>query len=226
METVLLDLTDLPVGDEGLVAHHTRPAIPPCTELTDGAQGDMLAELAAVPASRRRLLDLAKAVRSGAVPATALIEAAAAPTVHAVLRSFAEVRRLDRQIEVLRVRASASRRAAETVACRRESARLGEAVAAMLSALPIRRRLVRTLAAELLTLADRSERAARALGGPADVDRIHAVEQRVGMRADAFHHRCARLREASARLRTAEHDYVEASTVLEKGRELCESGKR
>jgi hypothetical protein len=235
MATALLDRTDLPVAPVGLVAPPTRLAIQrrrTGTGLSDSARCHVLAELAAVPASRRRLLALADAVRRGSAPAAALIEGPEnagpdAADVLAVLRSFADIRRLDRQIEVLRMRASGSRRAAEIVAWRRESARLSDAVAALLSTLPIRRRLVRTLATELLTLADRSERAGRALAGPADADRIHAVERQVGLRVDSFHQRCARLREADRCLRAAEEqDQIETPMVLEKGSELCVSGKR
>jgi hypothetical protein len=191
----------------------------------------MLAELAHVPAARRTLLALAEAVRKHSTPAGTLIEhAGGAPPddtrINHVLHALAQVRQLDRRIAMLRVRASGPRSAAETVACRYESARLTDGAAAILRDLPISRTFVRALAGEMLTLQDRLERAARRLTGPGDIDRIHAVERHVGMRAETFQDRCMRLRRAGAWLAALEQHRVDTEWETSKGRELCVSERR
>jgi hypothetical protein len=150
---------------------------------------------------------MAAAVQRGSVPAAALIETAAAmnpASVQHVMDALEQVQRLDRRMAVLRVRALSRRSAAEVRRCRHEGALLAEHASAILRDLPISRSFVRALAAELQTLDDQLERASRGLRGPADIDRMYAIEERVGMPAESFRQKCAGLRHAESQLAALE----------------------
>jgi HSP20 family protein len=91
------------------------------------ARGELLAEMAAIPAARRTLVSLAEAVRGHTAPAAELIllpdgGELKPEKIHPVLRAFARVRRLERQIERRRERVINGRStAASRARARRES---------------------------------------------------------------------------------------------------------
>jgi len=136
------------------------------------ARGELLAELATIPAARQTLLSLADAVRRRAVPAAELIllpdggelkPEKAAP----VLRAFARVGRLERQIEAYQKRITNHRStAASRARFRQEIEHLQEAMRTSLRELPIRPSVVDDVVAELRQLDQQFQHIERMAPGP------------------------------------------------------------
>lgn len=107
-------------------------------------RGELLAELAMIPAARQTLLSLAGAVRRRAVPAAELILLPDGGELEPektdpVLRAFARVRRLESQIDAYRERIANRRTtAASRARFRAEIECLVEAMRAILRDLPVR----------------------------------------------------------------------------------------
>ncbi|MBZ5559967.1 MAG: sigma-70 family RNA polymerase sigma factor [Acidobacteriia bacterium] len=183
-------------------------------------RGELLAELATIPAARQTLLSLADAVSRHAVPAAELIllpdggelkPERAAP----ILRAFARVRRLERQVERCRERIAHPRSTpASRARFRREIEHLLEAMGATLRDLPIRPSVVDDVVIELRQLDQQAQRVERMAPGPDRTEKARALETRAGMSRQTFRKRCVRVQETEQALLEAKHQLVEPNLRL------------
>jgi RNA polymerase primary sigma factor len=184
------------------------------------ARGELLAELAAIPAARQTLLSLADAVGRRAVPAAELIllpdgGELKPEKIDPVLRAFARVRRLDRQVEAYTERIANRRStAASRARSGKEIERVREAMRATLRALPIRPSVVDDVVAELRQLDQHFERAERMTPGPERTAKVRALQVRAGLLRQVFRKRLVRVREKEQALLEAKHQLVEPNLRL------------
>lgn len=205
------------IGKRTLLKAHEEQDIGRAIEI---ARGDLLAELAAVPAARSTLLSLADAVSRKTAPAAELIllpdggELKAA-NIDPVLRSFARVRRIEQEITRCTQQLGDRRStAASRGRTRQEISRLQDAIGAIFRELPIRPSVVDDVVAELRQL-DRDIEAAERM--PSDRDRtarLRGLETRAGMPRRAFHQQCARIADRAQALMDAKHRLVEPNLRL------------
>lgn len=159
-------------------------------------RGDLLAELVKIPAARQTLLSLADAVRAHAVPAAELIllpeGGELEPTkIAPVMRAFARVRRLEREIGDYRARMRNHRStAASRARFRQEIERLQERMGAKVRGLPIRPSVVDEIVAELR----------------------HVDQQ--GEQPQTFRQQYARVAEKAQALLDAKHAFIEPNLRL------------
>jgi RNA polymerase primary sigma factor len=184
------------------------------------ARGELLAEMAAVPAARRTLVSLADAVRGHRVPAAELIllpdgGELEPEKIDPVMRAFARVRRLERKIEQRRERVIDGRStSASRARARREIESLEQAIGAAIRELPIRPSVVDAIVAELRQL-DRQVKEAEAMApGPDRAGSLRALEVRAGLRHQAFTQRYGRVLEKEHAVLQAKHELVEANLRL------------
>jgi RNA polymerase primary sigma factor len=184
------------------------------------ARGELLAEMAAIPAVRRTLVSLADAVRRRAAPAPELIQLPdgaelTTENVDSVLGVFARVRRLEGQIEqcperIIHGRSTPGRRAQ----VRREIERLEQAIGTTIQELPIRPSVVDAIVATLREL-DRQVKEAEAMApGPDRAEKLRALEARAGLPHQAFTQRYGRVLEKERVVLQAKHELVEANLRL------------
>ena len=184
------------------------------------ARGELLAELATIPAALQTLLSLAEAVRSEAAPAAELIllpdgGELKPENVDPVMRAFARVRQREREIEPYRERIRNHRSTAGSRArFRTEIERLQDAIRATLRELPIRPSLVDDVVAELRNLDRELEDVARMAPGPERTEKLRALERRTGLPRQTFRQRCARVVEKEQALLDAKHEFVEPNLRL------------
>src|SRR5437899_5488972 len=137
----------------------------------EAARGDLLAELAVVPAARRTVLALADEVRRHTAPAAELIllpdgGELRPGRIDPILRALARVRRLDRQIDRRRQRLIDRRSTAASRAnVRQQIERVNTAIASIMRDLPIRPSVVDDVVAELRRLDQELEAVERTAGG-------------------------------------------------------------
>jgi RNA polymerase primary sigma factor len=184
------------------------------------ARGDLLGELATIPAARSTLLSLADAIRSRAVPAAELIllpdgGELKPGKIDPVLRVFARVRRLERQIELCR-RRLADRRSttASRARTRTAIARADDVIRATLRDLPIRPTVLDEVVGELRQLDQELEGAEQMAPGPHRTGQLRSVEERAGQTARDFRQRFAQVREKEQALLDAKHQLVEPNLRL------------
>jgi RNA polymerase primary sigma factor len=132
-----------------------------------------------------------------------------------VLRAFARLRRLERQIEVYRERIADHRSTtASRPRFRAEIERVQEAMRATLRELPIRPSVVDDVVAELRQLDQQLEHVERKAPGPARNEKVHALEARAGLSRQTLRKRCVRVRDRERALLDAKHQLVEPNLRL------------
>ena len=183
-------------------------------------RGELLAELATIPAARQTLFSLADAVRREATPAAELIllpdgGELKPEKIYPVLRAFARVRRLERQIETYRERARNRRStAASRAKVRHEIERLEAAMSAAVRDLPIRPSLVDDVVAELRQLDQEAGRVETMAPGPERTAKARELDVRAGVSRRTLRARCLRVVEKEQALRDAKHEFVEPNLRL------------
>jgi RNA polymerase primary sigma factor len=184
------------------------------------ARGELLAELATIPAARHTLHSLAEEVRTGTAPAAELIllpdgGELTPGKVDPILRAFARVRRLERQVDASRERIVDRRStAASRTKLRAEIVGVHEAMQAVLRELPIRPSVVDDVVAELRELDQRFERVEKKAPGAERTGELRSLEARAGLSRQEFRKRCARIRAREAALLDAKHQLVEPNLRL------------
>ena len=184
------------------------------------ARGELLAELATIPAARQTLLALCDEVRRRAVPAAELIllpdgGELKRETIDPVVRALARVRRLERQIDGYQARIANRRStAASRARFRLAMARLQQSMSTTLRELPIRPSVVDDVVGELRELDQQFEPLARMAPGPERTQRVRALEARVGLARQMFRKRWLRVGERDQALREAKHQLVEPNLRL------------
>ena len=184
------------------------------------ARGDLLSELATIPAARQTLLSLADAARRGDVPAAELIllpdgGELKPEKIDPILRAFARMRRLEGEVEAFRERIANHRSTAATRArLRQEIGRLQEAMRATLRDLPIRPSVVDDVVGELRQLDQQFEERERMATGPGRTQKVRALKARAGLSRQTFRQRFARVREKEQALLEGKHQLIEPNLRL------------
>jgi RNA polymerase primary sigma factor len=184
------------------------------------ARGELLAELATIPAARHTVHSLAEEVRTGTAPAAELIllpdgGELTPGKVGPVLRAFARVRRLERQVDAFRERIVDRRStAASRTKLRAEIVGVQGAMQAVLRDLPIRPSVVDDVVAELRELDQQFERVEKKAPGAERTAELRSLEARAGLSRQEFRKRCARIRAREAALLDATHQLVEPNLRL------------
>jgi RNA polymerase primary sigma factor len=184
------------------------------------ARAEVLGALCSIPGSCRTLIDLAEEIQKGGTPAAELIllpdgGELTKGKIEPVLRVFAKVRRLLRQIEEWNAKIADRRSTAATRSkLKREidqtHARIGE----MIGGLPIRPSLVDDIVAELKRVDERFQAAA---GQPRNSDRAKSareLESRIGLARATFQKQFQRVREKQDSLMEAKRFLLEANLRL------------
>ena len=183
-------------------------------------RGELLAELAIIPAARQTLLSLADAVGRQAAPAAELIllpdgGELKPEKINPVLRALARVRLLERQVEAYRARLANRRStAASRARFRQQIERVQETIGTVLRDLPIRPSVVDDVVAELRHLDRQFELVEQVASGPERTEKVRALEARAGLPRQAFLKRSARIREREQALLEAKHQLVEPNLRL------------
>src|SRR5262245_60168435 len=158
----------------------------------ENARGELLASLAALPAARATLLDLAENVRSGEAPAAELILLPAGgelkpDNVAPVLEVLATIRQSEEQIDTWRRRGT-NRRSAPTprARARKEIARRHASMAEVLRDLPIRPSVLDEIVGELARLSREFDALERMPEGAERRNASRSLEQRAGVSRRAF----------------------------------------
>jgi RNA polymerase primary sigma factor len=186
----------------------------------EATRSDLLSELATVPCARVTLLALADAVRRKEAPAAELIllpdgGELKPDKVEPVLRAFARIRRLERQVDRCSQRMADRRSTTSSRARSRQEidhihARMGE----ILRDLPIRPSVVDDVVAELKRIDEEIDAAERMPQGAERTERLRALDARLGVSRQAFRQRFARIREKEEALLAAKHQLVEPNLRL------------
>jgi RNA polymerase primary sigma factor len=186
----------------------------------EAARNDLLEELATIPSARQTLLSLADMVRTGRVPAAELIllpdgGELKAENVVRVMRSFALLRRLERDIEAHR-NTLRDRRATKTARARADEAieQIESRFGATLCKLPIRPAVVDDIVTELSQIDREFDVVEQAPGGPERVRALAILEARAGIPHRTFRARFAPIREREQMLVEAKHQLVEPNLRL------------
>jgi RNA polymerase primary sigma factor len=186
----------------------------------EAARNALLEELAAIPSARQTLLSLADMVRTGQVPAAELIllpdggELKPA-NVDPVMRSFVQLRRLEREIEghqnTLR-----DRRSTKTAKARAEDAidQIESRFGAALSKLAIRPSVVDDIVSELGQIDREFDVVERAAVGAERSQALAVLEVRASIPHRTFRARFAPVREREQMLVEAKHQLVEPNLRL------------
>ena len=184
------------------------------------ARAGLQAALAQIPAALESLLNLAERVRKGETPTAELIlfpdgGELQATRVAPVLRAFARVRRLSRCVYRLRRQAdTASLSAAGRARRKEECARAVRTIEATLASQPIRPALVDQVVVELRRLSERLSAAERERLQTDKGDHLHAVETEIGLRADSFRKRMARVDQREQEIVETKRELLEANLRL------------
>jgi RNA polymerase primary sigma factor len=185
------------------------------------ARGQLLAALGTIPGARRTFLALAEEVRSNKAPAAELIllpdgGELKPDKVDPVMKAFARVRRIERQIADLRERCADRRSTSATRAqYSREIAQMEEEIGRILGELPIRPSVVDDVVVELTQL-DNEFRALERSGGrtPEHKLAMELLEARAGMSRKTFQRRFEQVRENEERMLDAKRLLLEANLRL------------
>jgi RNA polymerase primary sigma factor len=186
----------------------------------ESARNDLLEELATIPSARQTLLSLADMVRTGRVPAAELIllpdgGELKSENVVRVMRSFALLRRYERDIEVHR-NALRDRRANKTAKARAEESieHIESRFGTTLCKLPIRPSVVDDIVTELSQIDREFDVVERAPAGPERARALAILEARAGIPHRTFRARFAPIREREQMLVEAKHQLVEPNLRL------------
>jgi RNA polymerase primary sigma factor len=184
------------------------------------ARGEVLATLATIPGALETLRSLAETVRTGAAPAAELIllpdgGELRPENIAPVLRAFARIRRLERQVEQLHERLADRRStAASRAKCRADIASARERMGSILGDQPVRPSVVDDVIAELGRIEQQFHAIERGAPGRARAEELRDLERRVGLSREAFRQQLARLREREAMLLEAKHQFIEPNLRL------------
>jgi RNA polymerase primary sigma factor len=205
------------IGMRKLLKAHEEQAIGRKIEV---ARGNLLAELATIPAARLTLLSLADTVRRKEAPAAELIllpdgGELKPEKVEPVLRAFARLRRLERHIQRCRERAADGRSTTASRTRIREAIKhVHDVIGTTLRDLPVRPSVVDEVLGELRQLDQEFEGVERMAQGPARAEKVRALEARAGLPRDKFRQRFACVREKEQALRDAKNQLVEPNLRL------------
>jgi RNA polymerase primary sigma factor len=186
----------------------------------EAMRGELLAELAAIPAARQTLLSLADAVRSQTAPAAELVllpdgGELKPERTEPVLRAFARVRGLERRIGQYQDRMADSRStAASRTRFREHIDRLQEDIQAALREQPIRPSVVDDVVAELRQLDQQFARLETMAPGAERTAKVRELEARAGLSRQKFRKQFARVGEREQALLDAKHQLVEPNLRL------------
>ena len=184
------------------------------------ARGGLLAALGTIPGARRTFLALSDEVKAGKVPAAELIllpdgGELKPDKVEPVMKAISKVRRLEKQIEELRVRCTDRRSTSATRAqYTREIAGVEENIGAVLGELPIRPSVVDDVVAELTQIDNEFRAVERREKSPEQKQAIEALEARAGMTRRTFVKRFEQVRENEERMLDAKRQLLEANLRL------------
>jgi RNA polymerase primary sigma factor len=184
------------------------------------AYGELLAELAIIPAARQTLLSLADAIRQKTAPPAELIllpdgGELKPEKLAPIMRALAQVRRLAGDIATCQDRIRSPRSTpASRARHRREIERLHDAMRATMCELPIRPSVVDEVVAELRHLDRQFEEIGRLAPGPARNERLRALDARAGLPRRMFHDRYVRVLDKERALVAAKHELVEPNLRL------------
>ena len=183
-------------------------------------RNDLLAELATIPSARQTLLSLADMVRSGQVPAAELIllpdgGELKPSNVDPVMRSFATLRRFEREMDAHR-NTLRDRRATKAAKAKAEEAidHIETRFGTTLSKLPIRPSVIDDIVAELGQIDREFDRLEQTPAGGDRTRQIGALEARAGISHRVFRARFAPIREREQMLVQAKHQLVEPNLRL------------
>jgi RNA polymerase primary sigma factor len=186
----------------------------------ESARADLIVELARIPIALQTLVALAEEVRAGSAPAAELIllpdggELEPA-NIQPVLRAFAKVRRLRREIEELRERSQDGRSTPATRArLRQEIAAAQDTIGSILRDLPIRPSVIDDIVAELRNIDRQFEALASTDGSREAAEARRALEARAGLSARRFRERFAVVLEREAAIVEAKRQLVEPNLRL------------
>jgi RNA polymerase primary sigma factor len=186
----------------------------------EAARYELLEELSMIPSARQTLLSLADAVRSAQTPAAELIllpdgGELKPSNIDPVMRSFAQLRRLEREIENHR-NTLRDRRATKSSKARAEEAieDLESRFGSTLSKLPIRPSVIDDIVSELAQIDREFEIVERTPAGPERAQALNALEIRVGLSHRPFRARFAPIRDREQMLVAAKHQLVEPNLRL------------
>jgi RNA polymerase primary sigma factor len=185
------------------------------------ARGKLLAALGTIPGARRTFMALAEDVRTGKVPAAELIllpdgGELKPDKVEPVMKAFARVKRLERQIADLRERCADRRSTPATRAkYTRQILEIEEEIGRILGELPIRPSVVDDVVVELTKL-DQEFRALERQPSrhPDYKQQLEALEARAGMNRKTFQKRFEQVRENEERMLEAKRQLLEANLRL------------
>jgi RNA polymerase primary sigma factor len=184
------------------------------------ARADLLVELARIPIALQALVSLADEVRRGGAPAAELIllpdGGELEPShIQPVLRAFAKVRRIQRDVESWRERDSDGRSTPSTRAKRHQDiAGAHEAMGALLRDLPIRPSVIDGIVEELRHVDRRFAELASGEAGRDATEQRRALEARAGLPARTFRQRFATVLEREAVIVEAKRQLVEPNLRL------------
>ena len=186
----------------------------------ESARNELLEELATIPSARQTLLSLSDLVKSGHAPAAELIllpdgGELKPENVDPVMRSFALLRRLERDIDQHRDtlrdrRATKTKRSQAEAEIELIETRFG----ATLCKLPIRPSVIDDIVTELAQVDREFEDANRLPVGPERTATIAVLESRAGLPHRIFQSRFAPVREREQMLIEAKHQLVEPNLRL------------
>ncbi|HLG56470.1 MAG TPA: sigma-70 family RNA polymerase sigma factor [Vicinamibacterales bacterium] len=184
------------------------------------ARGEVLAELATIPAARQTLLSLADAIRRKTAPPAELIllpdgGELKPEKLKPIMRALARVGRLAGDIETYQDRIRNHRSTpASRARYRKEIERLHEAMRATMCELPIRPSVVDEIVVELRHLDRQFEEIGRMAPGAERSAQLRALEARAGVPRRTFHERFARVLDSERTLLQAKHELVEPNLRL------------
>jgi RNA polymerase primary sigma factor len=205
------------IGKRKLLKAHEEQEIGRRIEV---ARNSLLEELATIPSARQTLLSLAEMVRTGQAPAAELIllqdgGELKPEKVDPMMRSFAQLRRLEREIDAHR-NTLRDRRATKTSKARADEAieQIESRFGVMLSKLPIRPSVVDDIVSELGQIDREFDVVERAPAGAERTQALSVLEVRAGIPHRTFRARFAPVREREQMLVEAKHQLVEPNLRL------------
>jgi RNA polymerase primary sigma factor len=184
------------------------------------ARAELLKALATIPAGLKTLTSLADEVKRGTAAAAELIllpdgGELKAEHIDPVLRAFAKVGRLRRQMDVVGQKLTDRRSTAATRARRQqEIRRLCDEIGAVLADLPIRPSVTDDIVTGLKELNDQFDATERAPAGPARAEARHELEERAGLVYRRFKDRFERVREKEEMLLEEKRQLLEPNLRL------------
>jgi RNA polymerase primary sigma factor len=182
-------------------------------------RGELQAALGLLPCARHTLLKLADEVRKGTATAAELIllpdgGELKPEKIDPVLKAFARVGRLGKQMEECDVRCNQTTSAKTRARLRKEIEKLEQSIGNTLRGLPIRPSLVEDVVEEMRKIDEQFAAINSMAIGPERTKARRAIETQVGSGMKTFRERFARAREHDERMREAKRELLEANLRL------------